>query len=102
MRAQGSEKARGTYRQAAPESMAVVGCEVMMLRCSISVLMLLAAGASAAVDEDEQAVWQAARGAVSAEPIWRYLDRFPKGLYTERARQRLAVLGAAPGRRFDG
>lgn len=65
-------------------------------------LLLLAAAASAAVEDDEARLWRAARGAVSAEPVWQYLDRFPKGLYMERARQRLAVLGAAPGRRFDG
>jgi hypothetical protein len=75
----------------------------MIGRCSLAVLMLLGAAASAAIEEeDEAALWRAARGAVSAEPVWRYLDRFPKGIYTERARQRLAVLGAAPGRRFDG
>jgi len=74
----------------------------MIGRCSLAVLMLLGAAASAAIEEDEAALWRAARGAVSPELVWRYLDRFPKGIYMERARQRLAVLGAAPGRRFDG
>lgn len=74
----------------------------MVGRCALAVLVLIAAAASAAVDDDEMALWRAARAAVSAEPVWRYLDRYPKGIYMERARQRLAVLGAAPGRRFDG
>jgi hypothetical protein len=76
---------------------------------SLCVLVLLAGAAPAgevrvpaAIEDDEQALWHTARGAVSAEPVWRYLDRFPKGAYTDHARLRLAKLGAQPGRRFDG
>jgi hypothetical protein len=72
--------------------------------------VLLFAGAALAVgpqsagapSEDEETLWRAARNALSAETIWRYLDRFPKGVYTDGARQRLAKLGTEPGRRFDG
>ena len=52
--------------------------------------------------EDEAALWGAARNAVTPDPVWRYLDRFPKGRYSDNARQRLGMLGQAPGRRFDG
>jgi len=53
-------------------------------------------------EDDEAALWHAARNALTSEPVWRYLDRFPKGLHTEGARRRLATLGMGPGRRFDG
>jgi hypothetical protein len=59
-------------------------------------------GASNRSEEDEPALWRAARGAISPEPLWRYLDRYPLGLHAEGARHRLTVLGTAPGRRFDG
>src|SRR5882757_9213846 len=30
-------------------------------------------------EEDEPALWRAARAATTAEPLWRYLERFPLG-----------------------
>jgi len=84
----------------------------MTARRLLLVLGVLAGAAQAAAADaptlasltpDEEAdLWRAARAAVSAEPVWRYLDRFPKGHHSEGARRRLAMLGLAPGRRFDG
>jgi hypothetical protein len=82
----------------------------MPVRGRITLSVLLLAGAALAAEplpasvpvEDEDALWRAARGAMSAEPLWRYLDRYPKGRHTDGARQRLAKLGVQPGRRFDG
>lgn len=83
----------------------------MTARCVLLVLGLLAAGADSGAEtpllanvspDDETTLWRAAREAITAEPVWRYLERFPKGRHTEGARRRLGVLGVAPGKRFDG